>query len=222
MRDYKGWTAKERRASLKKTKAAIAAGIIPPPTKCNRCGKETGRIDYHNHDYSDPIKYLEPLCQGCHTRLHRRENKEMDAKSSNVTNTESVPENSSNKESKADVSVVDPVNTTSENAGLDLNRWLEIGMNLPVKDLADHVRSTPVGVKPLHALRGLGIVFCNGFTKLYNCKDYPRDADNRKGKDWQKYQIVLERIKYHEKNGESLKVKGMPLSEKLESNYNNN
>ena len=75
MRDYKGWTAKERLASLAKTKAAIAAGTIPPPTKCNRCGKTTGRIDYHNHDYSDPIKYLEQLCQGCHTRLHRLENK---------------------------------------------------------------------------------------------------------------------------------------------------
>ena len=74
MRDYKGWTAAERLASLKKTKAAIAAGIIPSPTQCNRCGKTTGRIDYHNHDYSDPIKYLEQICQGCHTRLHRMEN----------------------------------------------------------------------------------------------------------------------------------------------------
>ena len=79
MRDYKGWTGKERLASLKKTKAAIAAGIIPPPTKCNRCGRTTGRIDYHNHDYSDPIKNLEPLCQGCHIRLHREENKKIDS-----------------------------------------------------------------------------------------------------------------------------------------------
>jgi len=80
MRDYKGWSAKERLVSLTKTKAAIAAGIIPPPTTCNRCGKTTGRIDYHNHDYSDPIKHLEQLCQGCHTRLHRLENKEADSK----------------------------------------------------------------------------------------------------------------------------------------------
>jgi len=65
MRDYKEWTGQERLVSLKKTKEAIAAGIIPPPTKCNRCGKTTGRIDYHNHDYSDPVKYLEMLCQGC-------------------------------------------------------------------------------------------------------------------------------------------------------------
>lgn len=83
MRDYKGWTASERLASLKKTKAAIASGIIQPPTKCNRCGKTTGRIDYHNHDYSDPVKYLEQICQGCHVRLHRLENQELDAEKSN-------------------------------------------------------------------------------------------------------------------------------------------
>lgn len=84
MRDYKEWSGKERLASFAKTKAAIAAGIIPPPTQCNRCGKTTGRIDYHNHDYSDPIKYLEQLCQGCHTRLHRIENKELDGLKSNA------------------------------------------------------------------------------------------------------------------------------------------
>lgn len=82
MRDYKGWTAKERLASFAKKKAAIAAGIIPPPTKCNRCGKTTGRIDYHNRDYSDPIKYLEQIGQGCHTRLHRLENKEIENQNS--------------------------------------------------------------------------------------------------------------------------------------------
>lgn len=92
MRDYKGWNAKERLASLKKTKTAIVAGIIPPPTKCNRCGKTTGRIDYHNHDYSDPIKYLEQICQGCHTRLHRMENKALaEATASGITSTETTP-----------------------------------------------------------------------------------------------------------------------------------
>ena len=84
MRDYKGWTGKERLASYAKTKAAIAAGEIPPPIKCNRCGKTTGRIDYHNRNYSDPIKYLEQICQGCHTRLHRRENKEIDNQNNKV------------------------------------------------------------------------------------------------------------------------------------------
>jgi hypothetical protein len=82
MRDYKGWTGKERLASLRKTNAAIAAGIIPPATECNRCGKTTGSIEYHNPDYSDSIKYLEPLCKGCHIRLHRKENKNIDSETS--------------------------------------------------------------------------------------------------------------------------------------------
>ena len=92
MRDYKEWTGKERLASFAKTKAAIAAGIIPPPTKCNRCGKTTGRIDYHNHDYSDPIKYLEQICQGCHTRLHRMENKELASQKNKEQRTSVVKE----------------------------------------------------------------------------------------------------------------------------------
>lgn len=45
MRDYKGWTGKEHLASYAKTKAAIAAGEISPPTQCYRCSKTTGRID---------------------------------------------------------------------------------------------------------------------------------------------------------------------------------
>ncbi len=71
--DYKQWTGKQRLASLRKTKKAIADGIIPPPTKCSQCGKTEGRIDYHNKNYDDPIKYLIPLCMTCHLRLHREE-----------------------------------------------------------------------------------------------------------------------------------------------------
>jgi hypothetical protein len=77
MRDYKQWTAKERLASLKLTKKAIAEGVIPSPKDCSRCGKSSkqGVIDYHNPDYSDPVKYLIPFCRGCHVKLHREENK---------------------------------------------------------------------------------------------------------------------------------------------------
>jgi hypothetical protein len=210
MRDYKGWTAKERLASLKKTKAAIAAGVVPPPTKCNRCGKETGRIDYHNHDYSDPIKYLEPLCQGCHTRLHRLENKEMETKAQGSLPKSSEPESEGDK----------TMSEKSANVNIELSDWLEKGMKLPLKELSEHVRSTPVGVKPLKALRGLGIVFCNGFTKEYNCPGYPQAAGI--GKDRPKFDIVLERIRFHERNGETFKVKGEQLSKKLESNYDYN
>lgn len=75
MNPYKRWTGKQRLASLKLTKKAISDGVIPAPQQCSQCGKTTGRIDYHNTDYSDPIKYLIALCQGCHTKLHREENK---------------------------------------------------------------------------------------------------------------------------------------------------
>jgi hypothetical protein len=70
MKPYKGWTGKERTRSLKKTNEAIREGVIPPPIQCNRCGQDRGIIQYHNHDYSDPIKYLEPLCWRCHMVLH--------------------------------------------------------------------------------------------------------------------------------------------------------
>jgi hypothetical protein len=57
MKSYKGWTAYERRKSGEKAYEAIQKGIIPPPSKCNRCGQTKGIIDYHNHDYSHPYKY---------------------------------------------------------------------------------------------------------------------------------------------------------------------
>jgi len=70
MKSYKGWTAEQRMESLKKTKAAIRRGEIPPPTKCNRCGQTEGIIQYHNENYNHPTKYLEPLCWRCHMVLH--------------------------------------------------------------------------------------------------------------------------------------------------------
>lgn len=222
MRDYKGWTAKERLASFAKTKAAIAAGVIPPPTQCNRCGKTTGRIDYHNHDYSDPIKYLEQICQGCHTRLHRMENKEID------TQNREVPDTGNIKKAAPKIPVTKEINETiyaeieivPVGVSADLNSWLEKGMALPLEDLTEHIQVTPIGEKPLHALRGLGIVFSGGFSKLYNCAGYPQTVGQLR--DRQKFDAVVERIIFHEKNGQSLKVKGMSLSEKLKSNYVHN
>lgn len=222
MRDYKGWTAKERLASFAKTKAAIAAGEIPPPTKCNRCGKTTGRIDYHNHDYSDPIKHLEQICQGCHIRLHRMENKETDSQNSKEQGTSAI------KNAAATIPVTKEANETTHtktekvpiSACSDLNSWLEKGMKLPFQDFTEHIQVTPIGEKPLHALRGLGIVFSGGFSKLYSCSGYPRAVGQLR--DRQKFDAVVERVMFHEKNGQSLKVKGVSLSEKLKSNYINN
>ena len=70
MQSYKGWTPAERYESLKKTKQAIRDGIIPKAHTCNRCGQTEGIIQYHNEDYSDPIKYLEMLCWRCHMIHH--------------------------------------------------------------------------------------------------------------------------------------------------------
>jgi len=66
------WTREERFASYVQTQAAIENGDIKPPTElgCNRCEQKQGILQYHNHDYSDPIKYLEPLCFRCHQVLH--------------------------------------------------------------------------------------------------------------------------------------------------------
>lgn len=70
MRSYKGYTEQQRKESLKKTKQAIKDGVIPVASKCNRCGQDQGIIQYHNHDYSDPIKFLEELCWRCHMVHH--------------------------------------------------------------------------------------------------------------------------------------------------------
>ena len=70
MKTYKKWSPAERMVSFKKTMAAIEAGIIPKPHTCNRCGQTKGIIQYHNEDYSDPIKYLEMLCWRCHIIHH--------------------------------------------------------------------------------------------------------------------------------------------------------
>ncbi len=74
---YKCWTAEQRNESYKLTKKAITDGKIPHPSKlkCAKCGRgknEVYRMDYHNQNYNDPIKYLVPLCSGCHLKLHRQ------------------------------------------------------------------------------------------------------------------------------------------------------
>ncbi|MGI6423084.1 MAG: hypothetical protein ACOX0X_00490 [Candidatus Dojkabacteria bacterium] len=72
MKEYRNITAKERLESLKLTKKAIKEGIIQIPSKCQLCGKTTGRIDYHNETYKSPTENLYQICQGCHTRWHKR------------------------------------------------------------------------------------------------------------------------------------------------------
>ncbi len=72
MNNYNGILGKERLASLELTKKAMAKGEIPYPSECRICGKTTGRMDYHNETYKSPTKDLFEICQGCHSRWHRR------------------------------------------------------------------------------------------------------------------------------------------------------
>ena len=76
MRAYKQWSPEHRRASLEKTKLAIASGLIPEAKKlgCNRCKQKEGIIEYHNCNYDHPTKYLEALCYRCHMMIHNFHN----------------------------------------------------------------------------------------------------------------------------------------------------
>jgi hypothetical protein len=74
MATWNGWTDKQRNASAYWTKKAIERGEIPArPSKCERCGQTEGVLEWHNSDYSDPVKYLVGLCYQCHMTLHREQ-----------------------------------------------------------------------------------------------------------------------------------------------------
>ena len=66
------WSPEERAASYEKTQTAIKNGVIRSPMEmgCERCKQKQGIIHYHNHDYRDPVKFLEPVCFRCHQVLH--------------------------------------------------------------------------------------------------------------------------------------------------------
>lgn len=64
------YSGQERAAMARKTKAARRQGKIINTGVCNRCGQDQGKVSHHNHDYCDPIKYLEELCWMCHQVVH--------------------------------------------------------------------------------------------------------------------------------------------------------
>jgi len=70
--DGRRFSPEQRKASSKKSKAAIAAGEIPQPVKCNRCGQTEGYVSYHNHDYAHHTKFIECLCWRCHAMWHSK------------------------------------------------------------------------------------------------------------------------------------------------------
>jgi hypothetical protein len=93
MKNYKGWNADFRSASLRLTNKAKKHGWIQDPNVCNRCGQTEGILHLHNEDYdityytlkkvfdrlpitiTDKEKekvnsVLEELCWRCHMMHH--------------------------------------------------------------------------------------------------------------------------------------------------------
>jgi hypothetical protein len=68
---YNGFSGEVRVEADWLIKVAIELELIPKPGHCSVCGSEKGRIDYHAEDYSRPLQ-VAPICQSCHTVLHRR------------------------------------------------------------------------------------------------------------------------------------------------------
>lgn len=74
MRDYKGYTPKERMANLARVKKAIKEGTLPNPNTlpCEICGQTEGIREYHCKDYNPEVamQSLQCLCYKCHRALH--------------------------------------------------------------------------------------------------------------------------------------------------------
>jgi len=70
MRDYNGFTPRERMAVCPVQNRAFAAGF-PRPPYCLACG-ETKGIFAHLEDYSMPLEGILGLCRACHFAVHIR------------------------------------------------------------------------------------------------------------------------------------------------------
>ena len=74
MRDYKGFTDKERRANLYLVKKAIKNGELAHPCTlpCEICGQDKGIREWHCEDYT-PERAMQSLhcyCWRCHRNYH--------------------------------------------------------------------------------------------------------------------------------------------------------
>lgn len=76
MKDYNGFTAKQRMHGDKIIKEAIKRGMLPPLSECScyLCGQRKGILHYHNEDYTpeNVIKDAKPVCWTCHMMIHAR------------------------------------------------------------------------------------------------------------------------------------------------------
>ena len=70
---YNGYSGELRVLADRKIKIAVELGLIPPAKECSCsvCGTSGGRIDYHNEDYSRPLRTV-AICMKCHLALHNR------------------------------------------------------------------------------------------------------------------------------------------------------
>ena len=71
MESYNGFSGSERNKVAALQRKAILAGEFPAPTQCELCLTTSGRLNYHNEDYSQPFD-VHPICWGCHSALHIR------------------------------------------------------------------------------------------------------------------------------------------------------
>jgi hypothetical protein len=76
MKDYNGFTSKQRDKAQRWLNAQWSAGTLPRPTRCVACGQEHGVIDAHAEDYSEPFRAGVTdrfhLCFPCHMMVHCR------------------------------------------------------------------------------------------------------------------------------------------------------
>ena len=63
MESYNGFSPAERNRVATMQRKAILAGDFPAPTKCELCLATSGRLNYHNEDYSKPFD-VHPICWG--------------------------------------------------------------------------------------------------------------------------------------------------------------
>lgn len=70
---YNDYSGELRVLADRKIKIAIELELIPPAKECgcSVCGTTEGRIDYHNEDYSHPLRTV-AICYKCHLALHNR------------------------------------------------------------------------------------------------------------------------------------------------------
>lgn len=75
LRDYNGFSGRQRQDSYDWLKREMAAGRVPPPSRCCICGQDHGPLAYHAEDYSRPYGphiWAYPVCWLCHMMIHCR------------------------------------------------------------------------------------------------------------------------------------------------------